>query len=415
MFFKSFRLKKESFCCCMVLICFLTSCSSVNFNSTLSPFSSLAGIQDFGDPNATKLKQKAQRLESHKQETLIITQFGDSHSAADFFTGKVRTLMQDHFGNAGIGWIPPMTVSGQYHTAVKWENKNWALTSSRTQKAEFPLGGFIATASQANNFLKVIPTIEFDPKQEWNVKLWLKAPQSSLTSAVALSLENNLNQKLKLPINQNDQKWASITVSTFLPFSLTAPDKLELGGFWLQKKAQAGVILSPIATNGAQLSILEIWSPIWKTQLQSIQSDLIILEFGTNEAFNDVFSASVYREQLIAKIQELRQVSPNSAILLISPPDSFASKDTALSCAERYPANFNLIKQIQLDVAKSEKTLYWDWQRAMGGSCSIEKWANLQLAKKDLVHLTRAGYDKTATIFYEDFLDFIASFQIIRR
>lgn len=396
-----------------IYACFmLGGCSSANLESTLIPFRSIAGIEDFGDPNSNKLKQKARQLEAHSQdestETLIITQLGDSHSAADFFTGKIRNLMQAHFGNAGIGWVPPMTISGQYHTAVKWEDKNWQLTSSRNKKADFPLGGFIASSETESSLLKLIPTVAFDSDQKWLVKFWTKGAKTS-----RLFIESPDHEKHAIAFTQSPNKWFATMLSTTLPMTLIAQKEVELGGFWLQKKNKSGVILSSIATNGAQLSILDKWSPIWKTQLQAMQSDLIILEFGTNEAFNDVFSEESYRAYLVKAIKELRTYSPSAAILLLSPPDTFAKKDSSLSCDERYPAHFNLVKQIQLDVAQSEKTLYWDWQKAMGGSCTIDKWAVQKLAQKDFVHLTRAGYEKTATIFYEDFLDFIAPFKLI--
>lgn len=401
-FFKFVKHKKINYFYIISFCILLASCSSDNLKSTLQSHSSIEGIQDFGDPNAINLKQKAQALASHlgDDQKLIITQFGDSHSAADLFTGKVRNLLQDHFGNAGIGWVPPMTISGQYHTAVKWENKNWKLTSSRTQEADFPLGGMIATATKKNSLLNVIPTVAFDPNQEWLVKFWLKIPKSS-------ALYFNENQKVKIPPQINRDKWLSVSLSALLPFSLMASENTAIGGFWFQKKSTSGVILSSIATNGAELSILDKWSPIWKIQLHGFESDLIILEFGTNESFNNFFSEQSYRDHLINKIRELRDISPQSAILLISPPDTLAQKDSNVSCFDRYPPHYHAIKRIQLEVAKSEKTLYWDWQKAMGGSCIMDNWHQNQLAQKDLIHLTRLGYEKTASIFYEDFLNFI--------
>ena len=44
-------------------------------------------------------------LESGKSTgTTRILQFGDSHTAADMFTGRMRSLFQVHFGNGGAGF-----------------------------------------------------------------------------------------------------------------------------------------------------------------------------------------------------------------------------------------------------------------------------------------------------------------------
>ncbi|MGU0056537.1 hypothetical protein ACVXG7_16385 [Enterobacter hormaechei] len=48
---------------------------------------------------------------------------------------------------------------------------------------------------------------------------------------------------------------------------------------------------------------------------------MVILAYGTNEAFNDTFDLVAYRQLLVEKIRQIRQKAPNSAILLIGPSD----------------------------------------------------------------------------------------------
>lgn len=391
----------------LALVCCLFA-GSLNAKIKVEPKTSYSkrtviGIKDFGDPNAERLKKIARDLQLKKSnQNLIITQFGDSHSATDFFSGKLRALMQEQFGNGGIGFIPPMTISGQYYSTITWQDANWHLSKSMSKKGDFPLGGFIATATQENTSLQVIPKNKSDLQGLWTIKVWAKSPKSAKLFYVTPE-----NQKIKMNFPDQTEKWFAFNFTAPLPIKLSASKEVEIGGFWLQKKNQHGVILSGVGMNGAQLTALDKWSSIWKTQLNSIQSDLIILAFGTNEAFNTPFDGKKYKTHLIKTIQDIRSASPKATILLMSPPDSFASKNKALSCSERYAPNFDVVKKVQLEVAQSEKTLYWDWQNAMGGKCTIDKWVDQKLAQKDFVHLTRAGYDKTASIFYRDFIDFI--------
>ena len=39
--------------------------------------------------------------------TVRVMQFGDSHTAADMFTGEARRVFQEQFGNGGIGYSYP--------------------------------------------------------------------------------------------------------------------------------------------------------------------------------------------------------------------------------------------------------------------------------------------------------------------
>ena len=49
-------------------------------------------------------------LANHQEEsssTLRVLQYGDSHTAADMFTGEARRVFQGQFGNGGVGFSYP--------------------------------------------------------------------------------------------------------------------------------------------------------------------------------------------------------------------------------------------------------------------------------------------------------------------
>ena len=43
-------------------------------------------------------------------------------------------------------------------------------------------------------------------------------------------------------------------------------------------------------------------------------------------------------------------------------------------------------------VAQQSHSLYWSWQDAMGGECSMNIWIAQGLGNKDGVHFTTKGY-----------------------
>ena len=51
---------------------------------------------------------------------------------------------------------------------------------------------------------------------------------------------------------------------------------------------------------------------------------------------------------------------------------------------------------MQKRVAESEGLLYWSWQQAQGGACSMNAWVKQGLAAKDGVHFNAEGYRRAA-------------------
>ncbi len=111
----------------------------------------------------------------------------------------------------------------------------------------------------------------------------------------------------------------------------------------------------------ATLSMTDKWQPQWSETLAQMSPDMVILAYGTNEAFNDTLDLAAYEQNLRAKIRLIRQQMPNSVILLIGPNDSLKFNDAA-SCQAQMPVNLTSVIQIQKAIAAQENTLFWDWQ-----------------------------------------------------
>ncbi len=75
-------------------------------------------------------------------------QLGDSHTAADLFSGELRKLLQARYGDGGIGLVPASPVPGirSDRVIITSERRQWELVSARNQQSErFPLGGYLST------------------------------------------------------------------------------------------------------------------------------------------------------------------------------------------------------------------------------------------------------------------------------
>lgn len=238
------------------------------------------------EPNLT---QFAAKLHQGNQQVHIV-QIGDSHTAADFFTGELRLLFQQHYGDAGPGFVPPIAIPGQRTATLnRLSNKSdWLLSNSRQDKrVDYPLGGLIAEPKSDKSRILLKP-LHTSPKG-----YYLQALYQSATGSL-MQVSSASRQNLVLPATGN--RWQlSPPVSTQLPstISVDSTRHLNLGG-WVIRSNKPGVMLSAIGLNGATLNMLDKWQSQWGATLAQMSPDMVILAFGTNEAFNDTLNLAAY-------------------------------------------------------------------------------------------------------------------------
>lgn len=381
----------------LVLVSLLVACNQDTEKTvklptpTVLPADGSRQLYNYHDPHFAGFAEKLQQ----GRQTVHIVQLGDSHTAADFFSGKLRERFQADYGNGGIGFIPPTNIAGQRIANVQYQSdkKAWSLLSSRKDSdPDFPLGGFISEpqAKWAKLQLSENPVTQ----QRYQLQALYKAPTTA-----QINVQSSTNKVLSLSQTQGKWQFSNPTAMTF-PVSITVSKNqpVKLGG-WLISNQQPGVMLSSLGINGATINMMDRWGTQWTETLGQLNPDMVILAYGTNEAFNDTFDLSAYRQQLTNKIRQIRQQAPNSAILLIGPSDSIKNKE-APDCRSQQPQWLSDIVRIQKEVAQQEKTLFWDWRDYMGGECSIKAWALYDLARPDGVHLSREGYENSANTLY---------------
>lgn len=353
-----------------------------------------SNLTNFNEPNTNLL------MTAFKNKSVHIVQFGDSHTAADLMTGTLRTKLQDQLGNGGMGWGMPMYFSGQRLDRYGYDNNGWQPISSRQQRDQnYTLGGLIAV-----------------PKFN-GASLTIKAKRSELPQKITVNLRQPKTDgwflvkdaqgrqfQLEAPIKNNT--WQTVEFVADLPFTITAVnvERSAIGGWWAKNENGLGAIISALGINGAELSFWNRWNEGWQNNLKELSPELVILAYGTNEAFDDNIDIEKYRNLLISKIEQIRTASPHTAIMIISAPESL--KNTVGQCGTR-PVKLTAVQNVQQQVAQQKQTLYWDWQKAMGGSCSMKTWINRGLSRKDGVHFSEEGYQKLGQVLANDLLSFV--------
>ena len=130
--------------------------------------------------------------------------------------------------------------------------------------------------------------------------------------------------------------------------------------------------------------------------------DAVILEYGTNEGAIGRFDAASYAAMLRASLRNLRMVLPDAACVLMGPTDRGVRIPNGARRGRvdllHYSRVHQQITRLQSEVGEQFGCALWDWQGLMGGAGSIYAWARATpaLAAPDLIHLTPAGYRRSA-------------------
>jgi lysophospholipase L1-like esterase len=387
---------------------YLTFCLWLLITASVAPTNAKnksSPLLDYGDAKAAALWQQLGALEAGRRlEPVRIMQLGDSHTAGDYFSGQLRLRLQNHYGNAGIGWLTPGFILNQRSNQALLRNiGKWTLSDAKQRKhsGSFPLGGFF-NASTGNAIIE-IKTKEALAAGEWQLSIW----QHSGRTSWSMALPNG--QLYKLP-GQGDPKAAwrlstqTLNGKNLSGLKLLAPGNAQLGGVILDRKAP-GITLDALGNNGSVANVINRWdATTLRSQLQWRNPQLIILAYGTNEAFGPNIVPETYEAELRQAIRALRAAAPNAAILLMGAPSSAKSRPPHINGGCRIPLPPSLIKvqNSQRRIARQEKTLYWDWAAFMGGNCGAQLWLKQKpaLMRPDLIHMSAEGYSASADALY---------------
>lgn len=143
--------------------------------------------------------------------------------------------------------------------------------------------------------------------------------------------------------------------------------------------------------------------------------DLVLFQYGTNEAMADAFDADTYAHELRQNLAPFVKLNPRARCVLIGPPDRgavVATMATTATTDRRAPpppsaAPLRLalvhkqISDIQQRVGREQGCAFWNWQAAMGGIGAAPRWLarDPALMRPDLVHLSTKGYELSGHLF----------------
>ena len=343
-----------------------------------------------GDTN--QLKKFLNALNESKSKKIRIAHYGDSINWGDIITADLRQNFQSKFGGMGAGFqsICSDDIAVKQTTKHTFNEADWEWASLFTRNLKnYSLGiaGTVAK-SKGNSWVKYDATnFKSTTKAFKTVRLFYNNAKSNCN--VSYSLNNGGVQNLKLEngtnVKESDINSSGLATSVKLNFNSCSSD-VNFFGVSLENGNGVYVDNFPIRGNSG-VAIDDIPKNILSDFQKMLNYKLIILNYGLNIASPDQSNYTWYRNKMIKLINNLKQVFPDAAILLVGISDKAVKKGTKFVTDQ----SVLLVLNEQKIIAQQTGVAFWNSFEAMGGMNSMNDWVNRNLALKDYSHFSDAG------------------------
>jgi lysophospholipase L1-like esterase len=315
---------------------------------------------------------------------------GDSHMQGGYSTNTIRELLRNHSFNAGRGCFFPYSIAktnGPEDFVIKssaaWTYSRWG------QVLSIPLAGYLASTHDTAFTMTIYNKKKFPSYPFKTLTFYHSSDSISLTSDTPV--DSVVHTKKADCLVESSIYFSQRTDSCTL--NVTVHSTAEVFSLYLikQKDMPENVTVNVLGMNG--ISFKHYNNKVDLALLPLIKPDCMVIALGTNDVFSRYADTTDLRSNITGLITKVRQLLPETALLLMTPNDHLVNKrykNRAL------PLACNVIR----DVAKKEKCGIWDFYTVMGGDSSVRSWRKKELIHSDYVHLTKSGYAYQGELFY---------------
>ncbi len=332
--------------------------------------------------------QALERIESGESEGVVrIAWWGDSAIIADGYTGEVRALLQQRFGDAGPGFIlAAPAFDGYLRRGVPMKRQGWEVSNilmGNRSDGRYGYGGVLSTSwgGATTTF-----TAEGEPFERVEV-FYRQGPKAG---GLQLFIDGDPKPAVELAAGAGssvaDAVWApEIGAARQIKVRAAGGGLAQVYGVALERKGP-GVTLDA-------LGILGLRARRWQNadaehltgQLEKRRPDLLVLNFGGNERVDPGLSAAAHADEIAEAVRTFRRGAPKAACLivgLIVQSGGDGKIDPALK----------KIYAGQRTAAEREGCAFLDTLALMGGDDALVQAKKRRLIGADGAHLTPKGH-----------------------
>jgi len=351
--------------------------------------------------------------------------FGDSHTAGDSLTSRLRVTLQHQFGDAGRGMVGAGKVpthhyyqrdvrygkSGTWSASVgghHGDSEPFGVAGMRTSGTKKGAQLWVETCGECAAGTK---TAEFEifyyaapDHGVLRYKVDDGAWQTLPTKTAGFEPAHPARQVV--PVDEGAHK---------LTLEHGGGGPIDLFGV-VMERMKPGVIVDALGVVGRRLGSLRSWDwSIIGEQLATRDPRLVVLQYGTNEADDPDLVLDDMARYYDETITRIRAAAPTASILILGPPDmgvreggkacdrqkppkNAVDAGVSAECEWKTPPILREIIAVEHAAALRNHVAFFDTFTAMGGADQMHAWvtADPRVAFKDHVHFTDIGYQRWA-------------------
>jgi len=338
---------------------------------------------------------------------LHMIQFGDSHTAADEWTGGLRDAFQRRFGDGGSGFsLAGRPFLGYRRYDIRGGASTlWLSAGLRSGAGDgfYGLGGVSIEATRAGQSVHAeaeCDSLELD---------YLVQPGGGSLAVIVDDVRRD-------EFSTDGVEMAPGAVHYDLApglhsFKVVTLDSHPVRLFGWVADRNAGVTYEALGINGAEAGVILKWNEaMLAAYLQGRNPGLIVLSYGTNEASDPSWTEDGYEAMFSSLLERLRQAAPTASILVLGPSDRWSRTRYGI----KQVTGIDWVIAAQKRACRANRCAYWDTRARMGGPGSMRDWVYAGLAQADYVHFTVPGYRRLADVLYGDLMEQYAVYQKAR-
>ncbi|MFO0675910.1 MAG: GDSL-type esterase/lipase family protein [Polyangiaceae bacterium] len=332
--------------------------------------------------------------------------YGDSHTQPDIATDVVRQTLAARFGDGGRGFLH---VVKPYKTYLQTQAKlvlppSWTIERGKSERGGFVGDGHYGLGGSSAKTTRRGDALAFDvaaPSSRIEIA-FLEQPGGGSFDLVVDGVPRGRVATSRVTLGSGFRSVDVGHAAHHVEFVPRGDGEVRIFGLALDRP-EVGVTVDALGIGGARASGMLNWDAAhFAEQIRHRAPDLVVLAFGTNESGFGTSDAT-YEKQLRDVLGRIVRSAPNAGCLLLGPPDwSMKGRDGERAT----PSKLFEVIATQRRIAGAYGCAYYGQLEAMGGPGSMELWASVEppLARKDRVHMTKAGYERLGAGFAGELL-----------
>jgi lysophospholipase L1-like esterase len=318
-----------------------------------------------------------------------VLHYGDSPTTADSITADVRSLLQQHFGDSGHGFVLIAKPWAWYdHRGVEVQGKGWRISAATQTRARDGFHGLGGVSFEGDTGASSRLVLAEDHAQ---IEIqYLRQPGGGVLAVEAAG------QTLGDVETEGPAKEPGFQTFPLPAGARTIQLSVERGpvrlfGVSFERNAP-GVIYNSLGLNGGQVQVVVRYfdKPQWTEELQHQHPDLVVINYGTNESIYADYIERYYPGELRQVIERVKAAVPGASVLIMSPMDrGQRDSNSRITTVPTLPR----LVEIQRQTASEMNCAFFNTFQAMGGEGTMARWYDSQprLVSADFTHPLPAG------------------------